>query len=332
MIVNDLTENASCLQQSTVKNSSVKTSKANYDPEDIDEQKFISHGHEINTSIEMFNEKSTESTSIIEYSDSNENHSIVSENMIISSLNESEDSFEKFTKSNIQISRPFEQFREESKDLIELRTFMSTLEDDLGENEELLLLKKDNNILSNKINDLSEQFNIQNSTKDDLESLLSTISDDSQQDITDESSELNLTTNEINKSISRTLIESKFGERKRFSIVNTHSIPLGIKISHLNCSSTYIYICTNDKKIFYAKLNINQMNAPLEWKQHFDLAEQLIVSFSNRKVWRLCDKRLYSSNNPMKFPPIGSQWTEIKIDNEQSFLSVSINDQCGWYV
>ncbi|CAF5150258.1 unnamed protein product, partial [Rotaria magnacalcarata] len=69
-----------------------------------------------------------------------------------------------------------------------------------------------------------------------------------------------------------------------------------------------------------------------KWMQHSDRAEQLVVSITNRTVWRLFNKRLYSSSDSSKFPPIGSHWNELKIGNGGSLLSMSINDQCGWCI
>jgi hypothetical protein len=138
--------------------------------------------------------------------------------------------------------------------------------------------------------------------------------------------------NEIIESISAMSIETKPIETKRFSVVNCHSIPPGTKIHHINCSATYIYLCTIDRNIFYAKLNSNNLNDPFKWLQHSDSAERIVASNSNRTVWRLFNKHLYTSNDPIQYPPLGSHWNEIKIDNGQSILSMSINDQCGWYV
>jgi hypothetical protein len=171
-----------------------------------------------------------------------------------------------------------------------------------------------------------------------LSSSSTSISDDPPEDIITEtlvrSDSLNdeAPYNEINESVSTMSIETKPVETRRFSVVNCHSIPTGTKVYHINCSSTYIYICTIDRKIFYAKLNLNDINYPFKWQQHSDLAERIIVSISNRTLWRLFKKHLYTSNDPIKFPPFGSQWNEIKMDNEQSLLSISINDQCGWYI
>ena len=121
-------------------------------------------------------------------------------------------------------------------------------------------------------------------------------------------------------------------EKKRSSIVNSHFIPAGTKLLQITCSSTYIYLCTTERKIYYAKSNAANLNELYKWQLHTDLAEQLFVSDSNRTVWRLHNKILYTGNDPTKYPPLGSLWTKIKLDNDQSYLSISVNDQCGWYV
>jgi hypothetical protein len=121
-------------------------------------------------------------------------------------------------------------------------------------------------------------------------------------------------------------------EKKRFSVVNCYTIPSGTIISHMSCSSTYIYICTNQRSLLYAKFPTNDPGLPLQWYRYPEPAERLIVSTSNQTVWRSFNKRLYSSTDSINFPPMGIQWREMKFSLGQSFLSISINDQCGWYV
>ena len=119
-------------------------------------------------------------------------------------------------------------------------------------------------------------------------------------------------------------------KREQFPVVHSHSLPSGTRIAHLSCSATHLYVCTTDQKIFYATLNLTALERPLQWQQHSELAQKLVVSLSNRAVWRLYNKCLYASQDAAKFPPIGSRWNEIKIEKGRSFLSISVNDQCGW--
>ncbi|CAF2713616.1 unnamed protein product [Rotaria sp. Silwood2] len=276
--------------------------------------------------------------SLSSHSDSNENHSVTSEIILKTASNELEDSFEEFKTSIIPTNRSFEKPPEKSTDLSELRDFISKIQNDTDTDDEEFSPKQHTNILDENVNNISEYLDVPNNIQDTLISSPISIPNEIQEEITSESPASTVSTtneflsNAINENTSPVRTESKLAETKRFSIVNCHSIPRGTKIYHINCSLTYIYICTNERKIFYAKLNINNMNIPLQWIQHSDLAEQIVVSISNRTVWRLFNKRLYSSIDSIKFPPIGSSWNEINIGNGQSLLSMSINDQCGWYV
>ncbi|CAF3568334.1 unnamed protein product [Rotaria sordida] len=295
-----------------------------------------------NIPINIMHDDLSKLTNIVEtlsnHSDSNENHSITSEIITKTSPNELEDSFDEFKILNIPTNRSFEKPLEKLTDYTEFREFISKIQDDTDTDDEILPPKQYTIILDENVNNISEQLNIPNSSKQEhLTSLPISIPNETQEESSNESptnieSTINeLLSDEINND-TFVSIDSKLIEQKRFSIVNCHSIPLGTKIYHINCSSTYIYICTNERKIFYAKFNIDNMNIPLQWIQHSDLAERIVVSNSNRTVWRLFNKCLYSSIDPIKFPPIGSHWNQIKIDNGQSLLSMSINDQCGWYV
>ncbi|CAF3782621.1 unnamed protein product [Rotaria sp. Silwood1] len=260
-------------------------------------------------------------------SDSNENHLITSEILTKISSNELEDSFEEFKISNISTNRSFEKPSEKSTKLTELRDFISKIQEDTDtDTDESLSLKQNTKILTEDINNISEKLDMSNSIQDTL------IPIPNESPVNNDSTINDSFSDEINKYTSSISIESNPIEKKRFSIVNCYSIPPKTKIYHISCSSTYIYICTTERKIFYAKLNIDNMNIPLQWIQHSDLAERIIVSLSNRTVWRLFNKRLYTSIDPIKFSPIGSHWNEIKIGNGQILLSISINDQCGWYV
>ena len=137
-------------------------------------------------------------------------------------------------------------------------------------------------------------------------------------------------TNNITETLSTASIESKSLEKKRSSTVNSHPIPAGTKLLQVTCSSTYIYLCTTERKIFYAKFNPEKLSQSYYWQQHIDLAEQLLVSNSNQTVWRFHNKILYAADDPIKSPPLGAHWSRIKLDGDQSYLSMSINDQCGW--
>ena len=118
----------------------------------------------------------------------------------------------------------------------------------------------------------------------------------------------------------------------RYSVINYHPIPPDIKISQISCSSSYIYFCTIDRELSFAALNLSDPSQPFDWQQHGDLAERLVVSISNRSVWRFFNKCIYIANDPFNYPPFGSHWNAIKVDDDQSLLSMSVSDQCGWYV
>jgi hypothetical protein len=268
--------------------------------------------------------------STIEHLVLNEAHPIITENTTKTSPQiEFEDSFDEFKMPNVPELRPPEIPLKESTDLAELRKFILKIESDIDIHEESLPSEKNIKTLDEPVNNSPEQLDTPNITKDSLQRSPSiSISEFAQEDI------INSLSTQLDSSGDEPPIddinETKLIELKRFSIVNCHSIPLRTKISYMTCSSTYIYICTDEQKIFYAKLNIDDINLPLKWQQHSDLAERLVVSISNLIVWRFFNNRLYSSNDPKKFPPIGSQWNEIKIDKKLSLLSMSINDQCGW--
>jgi hypothetical protein len=198
--------------------------------------------------------------------------------------------------------------------------------------------KKDTSILPKTINTAPEQVNPPNILKVSLSLSLTSLSDETLDDVFNDTPTPVKTLDdeppieETYEIVPAMSVEPKPTEPERLPIVNNQSIPPGTKIQHINCSSTYIYFCTPERKIFYAKLNSNDFDSPLKWQQHSDLAEQLVVSVSNQTVWRLHNKILYSANDPTKYPPIGSQWNKIKLDDNQPLLSMSINDQCGWYV
>jgi hypothetical protein len=250
------------------------------------------------------------------------NHPIELENNTITSSNELEGSFDCMKEPESQTHQPSEESVEKFTNLDTLRALISQIEHDENKVDEDLPPKQDVNLSYTDKNDPTEYQDIE-----DALSSSSSIPDDVRKMSFIESPLRTHSTSDIlNEDTSST---AKLPEKKRVSIVNCYFIPPGTKIHHMNCSSTYIYICTNDQKIFYAKINID---LSLKWQQHSDLAEQLVVSLSNRVVWRLSKKHLFSSTDPLKFPPIGSKWNEIKIDNGESLLSMSVNDQCGWYI
>ena len=272
----------------------------------------------------------------IEHSDLNETQPITLEDSIKTPPHEFEDSFDELKTPNIQINRPPEDPSPQLTNFAALREFISNLEDDEDEDEDTFSSKQDIITVDKTVNNLSEQQNTPDITKDTI-SIQTSISEDIQEDNKSLSFEMDLSNDDQlidtkNDNISTISTEQKLVEKKRFSIVNSHTIPPGAKINHMICSSTYIYICTIDRKVFYAKLHLDNTDLPLKWQQHSDLADQLVISVTNRTVWRLLNKRLYTSNDPIKFPPIGSQWNEIKLGDKQSLLSMSINDQCGWFI
>lgn len=118
----------------------------------------------------------------------------------------------------------------------------------------------------------------------------------------------------------------------QYSVSRYHPIPPGTKICQMNCSSLYIYFCTIDHELFFAKLNFSDPSQPFDWQQHDDLAKCLVVSVSNRTIWRYFNKCIYTANDPINHPPFGSSWNTIKIDDDQLLLSMSVSDQCGWYI
>ena len=117
---------------------------------------------------------------------------------------------------------------------------------------------------------------------------------------------------------------------KRFSVVNRYSIPSNTIVSHMSCSLTWIYICTNQRTLLYAKFSVNDRNLPLQWYRYPEPAERIIVSLSNQTIWRSFSKHLCSSMDAINFPPMGTQWRGMKFSRGQSLLSIAINDQCGW--
>lgn len=121
-------------------------------------------------------------------------------------------------------------------------------------------------------------------------------------------------------------------ESKRMSIAHYHSLPPEIKIIYMSCSSEYLYICTSDHHIFFAKIHSDSHDLPLKWQHHPSLAERLDVSPNNRAAWRWHNRCLYISFNPSESPPLGSDWEKINLGYQQTCLSFCVTDQCGWFV
>jgi len=132
--------------------------------------------------------------------------------------------------------------------------------------------------------------------------------------------------------ISEKPIATIIKKEKRFPHVHCYSLPSDIIVSHMSCSSTYIYICTDQQLLFYAQIPEHHRNYPLQWYPYNLPAEQLIVSNSNRTIWRIFDKSIYLSSDTIKVSPLGNFWTELTFSKGESLLSVSITDQYGWYV
>ncbi len=91
-------------------------------------------------------------------------------------------------------------------------------------------------------------------------------------------------------------------------------------------------MCTDQQLLFYTKVPEYNLSEPLQWYQYPLPAERLIVSNSNRTIWRIFDKSIYLSSDTIKVSPLGNFWTELTFSKGESLLSVSITDQYGWYV
>jgi hypothetical protein len=132
--------------------------------------------------------------------------------------------------------------------------------------------------------------------------------------------------------VSQKSITTIIKKEKRFSLVNSYSIPSNIIVSHMSCSSTHIYICTNQQSLYYAEVPKNNFYHSLQWYCYTLPAERVIVSYSNQTIWRIFNKSIYSSSDTVKLSPLGIRWTELTFSQGQTLLSISINDQYGWYV
>ena len=266
---------------------------------------------------------------------------IPSESTASSSLDELEDSFEKLTTIERPLRSQVEEPVQEAVDLTALRELIFQIEEDANDDKEKetsyiedapVLIQ--NAMITNELLDeqspLEDTFPSTESPSPDIEPSsepssyyeFSILLDKGTHELPVEE------TKEEETQIER--VAETPVEKKRFSVVHSHSLPPATRIEHLSCSATHLYVCTADQSIFYAKLNLTGLDLPLQWQKHSDSAHKLVVSLSNQTVWRLHGKRLYASHDSIKLPPIGSQWNEIKIEKERSFLSMSVNDQCGW--
>lgn len=272
--------------------------------------------------------------------DSHEDHAMTSENETEIVPNELEDSFDQFNTSTIRVNRPIEKPPEPPAALTELQDFISQIEinedADQDQDQELSSLKVEIPVSNDIVDNPSEQLNINDSEEEKEAAIPVSIPDETQEQIIDVPEDIADTfSNEFspednNQEISAVTLKPEVVELNRFSLVNCHSIPEKTKVHQITCSSTYIYICTSEHKIIYTKIHADDMKLQFKWMQHSELAEQLVVSPSNQTVWRLFNKRIYSSIDSTKFPPIGSHWNEIPITRGRSLLSISITDQCGW--
>lgn len=254
------------------------------------------------------------------------------------SSNDLEDSFEELKAPDIAVQKIPPPPPEANPQLTSLREMISKLEDDDDDDDEDVFLTS---VRTKTIVPEEKKIQPENKLSTTFKAQLlssSSDSDDNPDDLfansfipTPSSSDLSTTNNPIGM-LSTISLETKWIPKKQVSTVNTHFIPAGTKLLQMTCSSSYIYLCTTERKIYYAKFNTNNCNELYKWQLHTDLAEQLFVSDSNRTVWRFHNKLLYTGNDPMKYPPLGSLWTKIKLDNDQSYPSISINDQCGWSV
>lgn len=135
------------------------------------------------------------------------------------------------------------------------------------------------------------------------------------------------------KDIETTIVEppaAPVRSEKRFSLVHSYSLPSDTIVSHLACSNTYIYLCTNRKVLHYTKAPENNVYYSLNWYTYTLPAEQVIVSHTNETIWRIVDNRIYSSSDTIRVTALGINWTELKFHGGDNLLSISINDQHGW--
>ncbi|CAF0893625.1 unnamed protein product, partial [Didymodactylos carnosus] len=114
------------------------------------------------------------------------------------------------------------------------------------------------------------------------------------------------------------------------STVSTHALPIfndtdQTFILYMSCSQTYIYVCTNQHMLYYAKLTSAD---PIRWQRYSEMCDVLAVSESNRSVCRVYNKKLYIAKDPLKIPPVGIEWECV----EDNVLSVCIEDYSAWYI
>lgn len=135
------------------------------------------------------------------------------------------------------------------------------------------------------------------------------------------------------KVIDTTIVEppsTPVRSEKRFSLVHSYSLPPDTIVSHLACSNTYIYVCTDRKVLYYTRAPENNVYYSLNWYTYTLPAEQVIVSHTNQTVWRIVDNHIYSSSDTVRLSALGINWTELTFHEGENLLSISINDQLGW--
>ena len=119
-------------------------------------------------------------------------------------------------------------------------------------------------------------------------------------------------------------------KEKRFSLVHSYSLPPDTIVSHMACSNTYIYVCTNQKVLYYSKAPENNVYYSLHWYPYKLPAERVIVSHTNQTIWRIIDHHIYAATDTVRVSALGINWTELTFHNGENLPSISINDQYGW--
>jgi len=119
-------------------------------------------------------------------------------------------------------------------------------------------------------------------------------------------------------------------KEKCFSSFNSYPLPTDIVVSHMSCSATQIYICTTKHILFYTRVPETNVYHSLTWYRYNLPADQLLVSPTNKTIWRIYDKRIYYSSDTVKLTPLGIHWKEFKIPKVDNVLSLSITDDYVW--
>ena len=140
---------------------------------------------------------------------------------------------------------------------------------------------------------------------------------------------LPLSSNVIDTSIAQ-LPPTPVKRDKRFSLCHSYSLPSNIIASHMSCSTTHIYICTDQSALYYTQVPEHSVYHSLNWYRYTLPGDRVIVSESNLTVWRIFQKCIYSSTDTIRLSPLGINWTELTFHQGEDLLSVSLNDQSGW--